>query len=183
MGWRRRSRPLALRPALQAWRARRRRRASLGADGRPRRATLLHDVVVLRAPKAWSLSDETKIIVPVGGRGGHDALRARLLGSLGRAGLTNVRFVQVTDQPLTDSAKAQRERELRIFAEEETYGTPQTKIIESDDTLKALVNEAGPHDLIILGLQHERSKRLFSKLALQVARETESATLMISRRT
>ena len=141
------------------------------------------DVVVLRAPEAWSLSDETRIIVPVGGRGGHDALRARLLGSLGRAGFTNVRFIQVTDQRLTASAKAQLERALRIFAEEETYGTPDAKLIESDHTLEALINEAGPHDLIILGLQHERSKRLFGKLALQVARKTEAATLMISRRT
>ena len=141
------------------------------------------DVVVLRAPATWSLSDKTRIIVPVGGRGGHDALRARLLGSLGRAGLTNVRFVQVTDQRLTASAKAHLERALRIFAEEETFGTPDTKLIESDDILEALINEAGPHDLIILGLQHEKSKRLFSKLALQVARRTEAATLMISRRT
>ena len=141
------------------------------------------DVVVLRAPKAWSLSERTKIIVPVGGRGGHDALRARLLGSLGRAGLTDVRFVQVTDQRLTASAKAQQERALRVFAEEETYGAPDTKLIESDDTLEALIHEAGPHDLFILGLQHERSKRLFGKLALQVARKTEAATLMISRRT
>ncbi|MFW2386955.1 MAG: amino acid permease [Polyangiales bacterium] len=140
------------------------------------------DVVVLRAPKTWSLSEETKIIVPVGGRGGHDALRARLLGSLGRAGLTNVRFVQVTDQKLTDSAKVHKERDLRIFAEEETYGTPHCELIESDDIVEALMHEAGPHDLIILGLQHEKSKRLFSKLALQVARKSEAATLMISRR-
>ena len=78
--------------------------------------------------------------------------------------------------------KAHQERALRIFAEEETFGVPHVALIESDDMAQALANEAGPNDLIILGLRHERHKRLFSKLALQVARQTQAATLMISRR-
>jgi len=141
------------------------------------------DVVILRAPKDWSLTPETRIIVPVGGRGGHDELRARLLGSLGRAGCTQVRFVQVTDEALSAPVTRARERSLRRFAEEETYGSPECALVESNDIVSALANEAGPNDLIILGLLHERHKRLFSKLALQVARKTEAATLMISRRT
>lgn len=140
------------------------------------------DVVVLRAPKDWSLTSGTRIIVPVGGRGGHDELRARLLGSLGRAGCTNVHFVRVTDEAMSPHVKRHRERELRIFAEDETFGIPQVGLIESDDMVQALADSAGPNDLIILGLRHERHKRLFSKLALQVARRTEAATLMISRR-
>jgi len=140
------------------------------------------DVVVLRAPKDWSLTSSTRIIVPVGGRGGHDELRARLLGSLGRAGCTEVRFVQVIQRSMLAHEKAHQERALRIFAEEETFGVPHVALIESDDMAQALANEAGPNDLIILGLRHERHKRLFSKLALQVARQTQAATLMISRR-
>jgi amino acid transporter len=141
------------------------------------------DVVVLRAPQQWSLSEETKVVVPVGGKGGHDELRARLLGSLGRAGLNNVRFIQIVEPELSDIAMAHRASELRIFAEEEARGTPECEVVEADDVVEALAAEAGPHDLIILGLLHERHKRLFSKLALQVARKTEAATLMISRKT
>jgi len=141
------------------------------------------DVVVLRAPKDWALTSTTRIIVPVGGRGGHDELRARLLGSLGRAGCTNVRFVQVATKTIGPHVRRQRERELRIFAEEETFGLPQVELLEAIDMARALADAAGPSDLIILGLRHERHKRLFSKLALQVARQTEAATLMISRRT
>jgi amino acid transporter len=140
------------------------------------------DVVVLRAPEDWSLNPGTKIIVPVGGRGGHDALRARLLGSLGRAGLTQVRFVQTTPTNLRRGERARLEAELRMFAKEETHGTPDAKLIESDDLVQALAAEAGPGDLIILGLKRHRGKRLFSELALQVARNTDAATLMISRR-
>jgi len=140
------------------------------------------DVVVVRASKTWTLNADTRIIVPVGGRGGHDELRARLLGSLGRAGCTNVRFVQASRQSLPPGLKVVRERELRIFAEEETRGTPEVKLIESGNMVEALANEAGSNDLIILGLRHQRGKRLFGELALQVARKTEAATLMISRR-
>jgi hypothetical protein len=141
------------------------------------------DVVALRAPKDWSLTSSTRIIVPVGGRGGHDELRARLLGSLGRAGCTSVRFVQVTGDSLPMALRRHRERELRIFAEEETFGVPDVDLIQSDNVVQTVTNEAGPNDLIILGLRHHRGKRLFSELALQVARKTSAATLMISRRT
>ncbi len=140
------------------------------------------DVVVLRAPKDWSLSSSTRIIVPVGGRGGHDELRARLLGSLGRAGCTQVRFVQIIPPSMPAHERAHQARALRAFAEEETFGVPDAALIESDDMARALANEAGPDDLIIVGLRHERHKRLFSQLALQVARQTRAATLMISRR-
>ena len=140
------------------------------------------DVVVLRAPKAWSLNTDTRIIVPVGGQGGHDELRARLLGSLGRAGCTNVRFVRVVDPSLPGSARAETKHRLRIFAEEETYGTPDCRLLESTHVVDAVADFANPDDLIILGLRHQRGKRLFSELALQVARKTSAATLMISRR-
>jgi hypothetical protein len=105
-----------------------------------------------------------------------------LLGSLGRAGCTSIRFVQVTAESLPAALRRHRERELRIFAEEETFGVPDVDLIQSDDIVQTVANEAGPNDLIILGLRHQRGKRLFSELALQVARKTPAATLMISRR-
>ena len=140
------------------------------------------DVTALRAPKDWSLTSNTRIIVPVGGRGSHDALRARVLGSLGRAGCTSVRFIQVTSETLPTALTRHRERELRIFAEEETFGVPEVGLIQSDDIVQSVADEAGPHDLIILGLRYQKGMRLFSELALQVARKTSAATLLISRR-
>ena len=93
-----------------------------------------------------------------------------------------MRFVQATKQSLPIATKLQLERELRVFAKEESYGAPDAKLLESNDIVEALAQEAGPNDLIILGLRHKRGKRLFSELALRVARKTPAATLMISRR-
>jgi len=141
------------------------------------------DVVILRSHPNWELSPDTRIIVPVGGRGGHDELRARLLGSLGRAGVTNVRFVQVARKSLPPLGKTQLERQLRVFAEEETRGAADVELLESPDVIEALTNEAAPNDLVILGLRYQRGKRLFSDLTLQIARKSPAATLMISRHT
>lgn len=108
---------------------------------------------------------------------------ARVLGSLGRAGCTSVRFVQVTADSLPTALRRHRERELRMFAEEETFSVPDVDVIQSNDIVQTVASEAGPNDLIILGLRHQNGKRLFSELALHVARKTSAATLMISRRT
>ena len=58
----------------------------------------------------------------------------------------------------------------------------RSSIIENN-IVQTVASEAGPNDLIILGLRHQKGKRLFSELALHVARKTSAATLMISRRT
>ena len=44
------------------------------------------DVAILKSDPHWKLGENTRVVVPIGGKGGHDDLRARLLGSLNRAG-------------------------------------------------------------------------------------------------
>ena len=55
-------------------------------------------VIVLRGPDGWKLSSVKKVLVPLGGRGQHDQLRARLLGSLYRHGIRQIDFLQVLPQ-------------------------------------------------------------------------------------
>ncbi len=140
------------------------------------------DVALLRAPAGWTLGDVQRIVVAVGGRGGHDALRARLLGSLGRAREREVVFLQVVPAATSDAARSQTERQLRVFAEEETHRPPRTEVLVADAVVDALVGFAKPTDLFILGLQHQRGRRLFGALAVRTARSTDAAILMISRR-
>lgn len=141
------------------------------------------DIAVLRAPKGWSLETVDRVVVPIGGRGGHDDLRARLLGSLGRAGRRKVRFVRVVPPGTPDKKRKQIERELFLFAEEETRGRPEASAIPSDAIVDALASSATKNDLLVLGLQRQRGRRLFGEVALEVARRTEAAAILISRRT
>lgn len=140
------------------------------------------DVAVLRTPPGWSLRASTRVVVPIGGRGGHDDLRARLLGSLGRTAKREVRFVQIVPESTSTTRRAQVERALHVFAEEETRGHPAAEVIASDAIVDSLAGCAGPGDLLVLGLQRHRGRRLFGEVALQVARRTEAATILISRK-
>jgi amino acid transporter len=141
------------------------------------------DTAVLRAPPGWELGMNARVVVPIGGRGGHDDLRARLLGSLGRATNRRVCFARVVPSDTPPARIAQITRQLRHFAEEETRGNLEAQVVASDDVVEALAGLAGEGDLLVLGLQLHRGKRLFGEVSLQVARRTEAATILISRRT
>lgn len=155
-------------------------------QGAERLETLLNevdcDVVVLRAKTGWSPDAVERIVVPVGGRGGHDSLRARLLGSLGRSARQRVRFVRVVSEETEGDERAQIEKDLLAFAEEETHGEPEAEVIASSDVVAAIASAAGPKDLLILGLQRSKGRRLFGTIAIRIARQTDAAVLMISRR-
>lgn len=141
------------------------------------------DVVVLRADASWTPDAIERVIVPVGGRGKHDALRARLLGSLGRQSAGRVhRFVRVMPPGTAPEVLAQAERELEVFASEETPHHPEAQVIEADDVVEALAAMAQPNDLLVLGLHQHRGRRLFGEVALRLARRTDAAVLMISHR-
>ena len=158
------------------------------ADGTAALERLLNqvrcDVVVLRAAAGWSPADVERVIVPVGGRGKHDALRARLLGSLGRGAADQraYRFVRIMPTTTAASDLEEAERELKIFAAEETHRTPEVEVLVADDVVEALAETAGPNDLLVLGLQQHRGRRLFGEIALRLARRTDAAVLMISHR-
>lgn len=115
------------------------------------------------------------IVVPVGGRGGHDNLRARLLGSLNRAGYRNTRFVQIVSEQTSEREQHVIAERLLRFAREETYGKPEAKVTPSSDVVTALAESAAASDLLVLGLQQHRGKRLFSEVSLRVARQTQGA--------
>ena len=53
------------------------------------------DVVVLRTPDFWRLSEVKDILVPVRGAGWQDELLARLLGSISRTTTAEVTFLKV----------------------------------------------------------------------------------------
>lgn len=60
------------------------------------------DVVVLRAPEGWLLRDVRRVLVPVAGRRMHNALRARLLGSIHRLGAREITLLRVIPGSATE---------------------------------------------------------------------------------
>ncbi|MBX3271243.1 MAG: amino acid permease [Sandaracinaceae bacterium] len=142
------------------------------------------DVVVLCAPHGWSPTEVERVIVPVGGRGKHDTLRARLLGSLARGSASRTHcFVRIMPAGTSEAERARAQEALMTFAAEETRGRPEAVVVCSDDVVGTVASMAGPKDLIVLGLPQQRGRRSLGRVAVQIAARTEAATLMISHQT
>ena len=144
------------------------------------------DVVVLRAPKGWSLDNVQRILVPVGGQHHHNELRARLLTSLCRVPGRHFTYLRFVPQA-AESAVARVNKELRQLVEDELPAwvakVADTQVLSVENMADALVAQAAAADLVIIGLRREgRHGRLFGDLSLRIARETDTALLMINRR-
>lgn len=141
------------------------------------------DIVVLRAAPGWQLSQVHRILVPWGGRGGHDRLLARLLGSLARSVQPDVAFLKVL--PVETAAKERQldEQILRRTAHLLCPGGCQVEVVCDPDPISVVADRAARSDLVIMGVQRvSRRRKLFGQFALQVAHRTTQPLLLVSRR-
>jgi nucleotide-binding universal stress UspA family protein len=140
------------------------------------------DVVVLRAARGWRLEAVKRVLVPVAGWGGHDVLRARLLGSLCRTGSKEIVLMRVLPNGTTPAEERSAERGLKRIAQDEVPGPAVTQIVKSHDFTTEITRRAMESDLVILGLRRSgRRGKLFGDLTLQVARSTNCGIIMIGR--
>jgi hypothetical protein len=143
--------------------------------------TVACDVVVLRAQPDWRLAHVRRILVPIGGRGWHDRLRARLLGSLFRTGGRDVTFLRVLPKGRPSQELARARRELEHIADREAPGRSRAEVLEADDVVQAILDRASEADMVILGVERaNRRHRAFGQVTLRVARETATPVLIIS---
>jgi basic amino acid/polyamine antiporter, APA family len=146
-------------------------------------ANVTCDVVVLRASPGWNLSQVREILVPIGGLGWHDILRARLLGSLFRTGERQVTLLRILPKNAPDSACTRARLALAAIARDEAPGYSRVKVVQSDDPGLVITEHAAESDLVILGVQRLSSRnKAFGHILLQIARETQCPILMISHR-
>lgn len=142
------------------------------------------DVVILRAPSDWQMLDVKRVLVPVGGRGSHGELLARILGSISRSGNPEITFLRVlpenTDWKTYDRAR----RELFLYAADQAVdGEIKIRVEKSNDTAAHLINRVKESDLAILGIQRlGRRRKFLGELTLRIARETDRPLLIISKR-
>lgn len=140
------------------------------------------DVVVLRATRNWHLAGTEKILVPIGGRGGHDYLLARLLGSLTRLQKCQVTFLRVVPEDIDPAEYRRAKRELDRTAYDNIVGRSERVLLKSDDPISA-ITEAAKDQMVILGVQRiGPHRKLFGSFTRQIARRSDSPLIVISRR-
>lgn len=138
------------------------------------------DVILLRMPPGWSFPDTKRILIPIGGKGSHSPLRARLLGSVRRQGSPEGSYVCLLP-PSVKSEERRRARKLvQARAEDEMGGHATTTVETCADPAREIIRRAADHDLLILGLQQTRGRgRAVSDFTLRVASETGCAILLL----
>ncbi|MCA8918318.1 MAG: amino acid permease [Planctomycetes bacterium] len=141
------------------------------------------DVVVLRAKPEWNVDSAKRILVPVGGKGAQDELRARLLGSLSRTADREVIYMRVIGLSVSDPEAMKIEEELERVAMGEAPGFGRVRIIRSNNAISEVISQCEDADLTIIGVQRMgKRKKHFGRFAMRVVQETTSAVMLISRR-
>lgn len=140
------------------------------------------DVIILRAPAHWQPREVRKVLIPVGGKGDQDVLRARLLGSLGRNSEHEATYLRVVPPQTTEPSVGRYERALANLAADEDPGQWTTRVERGDNALAIISSLASEHDLVILGLQRTgRYQKQLGNFALQLAEQTKTPLIMMSR--
>jgi len=143
-------------------------------------STLPCDVVVLRAAGGWNLDKTRHILVPVGGRGLHSPLRARLLGSLRRRFRAQTTYLSVLASSASQVDVERARQQLRICVEDEVAGEAEIIVESHADLAGQIIQRATDQDLIVLGLQQsERRQRMIGELVLRIARGTQCALVIL----
>lgn len=145
--------------------------------------TLDANVIILRTREHWWLSDVRKILVPIAGRGGHEHLRAQLLGSLVRSADREVTFLRILSHKARPDELRRAKRDLRAIGADEARHRFQIEVLQSGDTVAAVAEQASEFDLIILGVQRQgRRKKLFGSFIRELAQQTNCPMIVVSRR-
>ncbi|WP_419941280.1 amino acid permease [Candidatus Palauibacter sp.] len=141
------------------------------------------DVVIVRAPPRWRISEATRILVPVGGRSVHSHLRARLLASLSRSTSPTLTFVRALPPGTGAESRRRFERVLRRLARDEAAGPYRVELELTDDPVDCIAHRAEANDLVVMGMENRgREKPLLGPFALEVARKTTVPLILLGRR-
>lgn len=141
------------------------------------------DVVLLRAEPAWHPDRATKVLVPLGGKGSHGRLLARLLGSLFRDNQREVTFLRVIPSNTGKAQENSIRRQMATTARDLWPGKANIQITHSDNAAEAIVEQCAAHDLVVLGVQRIRkNQKIMGPFTLEVARQTSVPLVVISSR-
>lgn len=142
------------------------------------------DVVILKSPDKWKINKCNKILVPVGGFGIHDELRARLLGSLCRERTRDITFIRGIAADSTEEQSRRAFSRLSELARDEVPVSSNVEIIKSDTIVEDILKKSNESDLIILGVQSTRRReRIIGDFIGTLSKKTTCPLILISRKT
>ena len=152
---------------------------NVGADLEDLISTVDCDVALLRFPPGWDLSHVRRVVVPVGVHGTHDIQRARFLGSLRRNQHPEIVFLRVLPENASRMEIQRATNEVARIAHDKAPGSTY-QVSLNDSVADEVKKQASECDLAVLGLQRiNRRRRAFGDLAVQIARDTSCATVML----
>lgn len=137
------------------------------------------DVVIVRAEREWAFTLSRRILVPVGGRGNNDALRARLLNSLRRTGEREIQYLNFLPQGSSTEEVAKAEWQLDQLAADEMRGQASVKAVPTANMIDSLVATAEDFDLVVLGLQS--GSDLLGPVVQEFASRSKTALVVLGR--
>ena len=141
------------------------------------------DVFVLRAPNDWDLAKAERILIPVGGRGGHGHLQARLVGSLARESNRRITYLQVVPGDTSTEEIRRLKRSLKSFAEDQFRFKANIEVVTSDDPVSTVAEYAHDFDLVVLGAQRiGQREKVFGSFTRALAICTSCPLIVLSGR-
>ncbi len=140
------------------------------------------DLCVLRAPPDWQPKGLRRVLVPVGGRLLHNALRARLLGGLSHRldQPIEVTYLFVLPEHAPDGDVTRAERQWRALARDESPALARVEAIRGEDVVQAILRRAAAYDLLLLGLGRRRDgQHIFGRVVAEVVDHMDGAVLLM----
>ncbi len=143
------------------------------------------NIVLLKTPQGWEPDSVAKVLVPIGGKGEHDKLRARVLGRLISFGIKNITFLRIIPESATESSLARIGRGLSQRVADETKGYGTSLILQSRNIEETILENAGPDTLMILGIETENTEPQQNEesFATRLARKHTGASLLLRNKT
>lgn len=148
-------------------------------------STLPGNVVIFRAPPQWHPRNVRHVLVPIGGRIVHNALRARLLNGLRRRVDEDllIHYLLVLPTATRKNERHQAELLWSQWVTDETTAHSEVKIVLHDDVPQAVLEAAQSADLVVLGLNKANPKRrMFGQITTRVVKDIKGAVMIIGQR-
>ena len=145
------------------------------------------NVMILRASETWRPRAVQRVLVPIGGQVGHNALRARLLYGLQRRVVAedglDIHYLLVMPRSTSSNEQGRIKRLWESLITDETRARCVVDIVLDDHVARAIEQASQDMDLLVLGLNTSNpKKRVFGRLTTQVVQKVGCAVVVIGQR-